>query len=152
MARIFQLLARAQEEGQGVQDVLDQYTIFYTYLIVAALVTWFVSTAGFNFTGAKVARNIRVIFFAAVLKQNMAIFDSLGAGPIVSQLTADTDGIQDAISSKLSQTIAALGTFIGMIAVCFALDWVLTLQIIWSLVLGYVVLYIGGKVMVRYSS
>jgi ATP-binding cassette subfamily B (MDR/TAP) protein 1 len=91
-------------------------------------------------------------YFAAVLKQNMAVFDDKGTGDILSQLNDDTKAIQNAISSKLSQTISALSTLVATIAVCFALDWLLMFELIWSLVLGYAALYIGGKMTVRYSS
>jgi len=89
---------------------LDRYTSYYVYIVPAALVTWFVSTAGFNYTGARIKRTIKVRYFAAVLKQNMAVFDNKGTGDILSQLNDDTKAIQNAISSKLSQTISALGT------------------------------------------
>lgn len=132
--------------------LLDRYIVYYAYIFVTALVTWFVSTAGFNYAGARITHTIKMRYFAAVLKQNMAIFDDNGTGDILSQLTDGAKVIQNAISSKLSQTISALGTLVATVAVCFALDWVLMLELIWSLALGYVVLYIGGKVTVCYSS
>ena len=131
---------------------MDRYTSYYAYVVAAALVTWFVSTAGFNYTGARITRTIKMRYFAAVLKQNMAVFDDKGTGDILSQLNDDTKAIQNAISSKLSQTISALGTLVATVAVCFALGWILMFELIWSLAVGYAVLYIGGKLTVRYST
>ncbi|PHH68591.1 hypothetical protein CDD82_421 [Ophiocordyceps australis] len=151
-SRIILTFSKAESEGRQVEPLLNRYTVYYVYILIAALVTWFVSTAGFNYTGARITRTIKMRYFAAILKQNMAIFDDNGIGDILSQLNDDAKAIQNAISSKLSQTISAFGTLIATIAVCFALDWILMFELIWSLALGYVVLYAGGKLTVRYSS
>ncbi|KAL7952825.1 multidrug resistance protein [Trichoderma compactum] len=151
-SRIILAFSKAEAQGSDLRPLVDQYTLYYVYIMIAALVTWFVSTAGFNFTGARITRTIKKSYFSAVLRQNMAVFDDKGAGEILSHLTDDTMAIQNAISSKLSQTISAGGTLVGTIAVCFSLDWLLTFELIWSLVLGYAVLYLGGKLTVRYSS
>ncbi|EGE04601.1 P-glycoprotein [Trichophyton equinum CBS 127.97] len=150
-SRIILAFARAESNGYSVKPLLDKYVVYYVYVLITALVTWFVSTAGFNFVGARVAHRIKMHYLAAVLKQNMALFDDKRSGDILSHLTDDTKAIQNAISSKLSQTISAFGTFIITIVVCFILDWVLMLEMIWSFALGYAVLYFGGKVTVLYS-
>ncbi|KAL5351398.1 hypothetical protein ACLOAV_003257 [Pseudogymnoascus australis] len=151
-SRIILAFARVEEQGGDMRSLIDEFTLYYVYIMVTALVTWFVSTAGFNYTGARIAQTIKMRYFAAVLRQNMAVFDDKGTGEMLSQLTDDAVAIQNAISSKLAQTISAIGTLVGTIAVCFALDWLLTFELIWSLILGYAVLYLGGKLTVRYSS
>src|SRR5690348_9861003 len=107
------MFSEAESQGEAVRSQLDRYTVYYVYIVVAALVTWFVSTAGFNYTGARITRTIRLRYFDALLKQNMAVFDDKGTGNILSQLTDDTKAIQEALSSKLSQTISALGTLVA---------------------------------------
>lgn len=150
-SRIISEFAKAGSLGEDVRPLLDRYLVYYVYTVAVALVTWFVSTAGFNYTGARITRTIKSRYFAALLKQNMAIFDDKGTGSILSQLTDDTKAIQNAISAKLSQTISSLGTLVATIAVGFALDWILMFELIWSLILGYAVLYFGGKLTVRYT-
>ncbi|KAM5471975.1 putative ABC-type xenobiotic transporter [Microsporum audouinii] len=150
-SRIILAFARAESNGYSVKPLLDKYVVYYVYVLITAMVTWFVSTAGFNFAGARITRRIKMRYFAAVLKQNMALFDDNGTGDILSHLTDDTKAIQNAISSKLSQTVSAFGTFVTTIVVCFVLDWVLMLEMLWSFVLGYAVLYLGTKLTVLYS-
>ncbi|EFR01302.1 multidrug resistance protein 2 [Nannizzia gypsea CBS 118893] len=150
-SRIILAFARAESNGYSVKPLLDKYVVYYVYILITALVTWFISTAGFNFAGARITHRIKMRYFAAVLKQNMAFFDDNGSGDILSHLTDDTKAIQNAISSKLSQTISAFGSFITTIVVCFVLDWVLMLEMIWSFALGYGVLYLGTKLTVLYS-
>ncbi|EGX95969.1 multidrug resistance protein [Cordyceps militaris CM01] len=151
-SRIIKAFSKAEGHDQDAETLLNRYTLYYAYIVLVALVTWFIATAGFNYTGARIARRIKIRFFAATLKQNMAIFDDNGIGGILSQLTDDANAVQNAISSKLSQTIAALGTLVATVAVCFAVDAILMLELIWSLFVGYVVLYLGGVLTVRYST
>ncbi|XWW96038.1 hypothetical protein V2A60_004008 [Cordyceps javanica] len=151
-SRIIKAFSKAEGHDQDAESLLNRYTVYYAYIVLVALVTWFIATAGFNYTGARIARRIKIRFFAATLKQNMAIFDDNGIGGILSQLTDDANAVQNAVSSKLSQTIAALGTLIATVAVCFAVDAILMLELIWSLFVGYVVLYLGGILTVRFST
>lgn len=151
-SRIILAFSKVEEDGGDVESLIDEYTIYYAYIMTVALVTWFISTAGFNYTGASIARTMKLRYFSAVLRQNMAVFDDKGSGELLSHLTDDGTAIQNAISSKLSQTISAIGTLVGTVAVCFALDWILTFELIWSLVLGYAALYFGGKFSVKYST
>lgn len=135
-----------------MKPLLDKYVVYYVYVLISALVTWFISTAGFNFAGSRITHRIKMRYFAAVLKQNRALFDDNGSGDILSHLTDDTKAIQNAISSKLLQTISVFGTFVTTIVVCFILDWDLMLEMIRSFALGYGVLYLGTKLTVLYSS
>ncbi|OKL64606.1 hypothetical protein UA08_00562 [Talaromyces atroroseus] len=139
-SRIILIFSEAESQGDEFRSQLDRYTVYYVYIVVAALVTWFLSTAGFNYTGARITRTIRLRYFESMLKQNMAVFDDKGTGNILSQLTDDTKAIQEAISSAISDDE------------CSCMDWILMFEPIWSLAVGYAVLYIGGKLTVRYSS
>jgi ATP-binding cassette subfamily B (MDR/TAP) protein 1 len=40
-------------------------------------------------------------YLAAILRQNIAFFDKLGAGEITTRITADTNLVQDGISEKM---------------------------------------------------
>ena len=130
---------------------IDHYTLYFVYIAVAALATWFISTAGFAYSGAKITREIRARYFGVVLRQNMAVFDDVGIGNVVTQLTADANVIQEGISQKLSLTLSALGTLGATYAVSFALNWKLSFMLTWSFFLSIALLYGGNKVAVRYS-
>ena len=81
----------------------------------------------------------------------MAVFDDVGAGSMLANLTADTNLIQEALSSKLAVSIGAIGNLITTMAVCFSLDWILTFMTLWLTLLGCAVLYIGCVATARYS-
>lgn len=87
----------------------------------------------------------------AVLRQNMAVFDSIGTGHMLAQLGADLNSIQDALSQKLSLTLSAVGTLIATYVVSFALYWKLTFILVWAFIVSLAFLYLGNRVAVRYS-
>ena len=70
---------------------------------------------------------IREEYLAAMLRQNIAFFDLLGAGEITTRITADTNIIQDGISEKVGLTLNALATFIAAFVIAFIKYWKLTL-------------------------
>ncbi|KAI1859844.1 hypothetical protein JX265_010293 [Neoarthrinium moseri] len=150
-AYLVQFFARAGTEGDTLTAIINQFTLYYVYFFIVSLVSWTVATAGFIHTAARIARRIKTKYFAAVLKQNMAVFDEVGTGSILSHLTSDTNMIQEALGSKLAISIAAIGNLTGTVIVCFALDWILTFILSWSFILGTSVLILSGKATVRYS-
>lgn len=113
---------------------------------------WTASTAGFTYTGSRLAQRIKLRYMEAVLRQNMALFDVLGTGQMLSQLGADLNTIQDALSQKLSITLSAVGTLVATYIVSFALYWKLTLMLTWSFFLALALLYLGNAISTRYSS
>ena len=82
---------------------------------------------GFIYTGEHIAGKIREQYLAAILRQNIAFFDKLGAGEITTRITADTNLVQDGISEKISLTLAALSTFVTAFVIGFVKYWKLTL-------------------------
>lgn len=64
---------------------------------------------------------------AAILRQNIAFFDRLGAGEITTRITADTNLVQDGISEKIALTLTAFATFATAFVIAFIKYWKLTL-------------------------
>ncbi len=149
-AYLVEYFARARFEGNALSPLVNQFTLYYVYIFFISLVSWTIATAAFIHTASRISRQIKTEYFAAVLRQNMAIFDDAGTGDISSHLNANT--IQEAMSAKLATSIAAIGNLAGTIAVCFALDWALAFILSWSFILRTVVLVLTGKATARYSS
>ncbi len=81
---------------------------------------------------------------AAILRQNMAFFDKLGAGEITTRITADTNLVQDGISEKIALTLTAMATFVTAFVIAFIKYWKLTL-ILSSTVFTIVFIMGGGS-------
>jgi ATP-binding cassette subfamily B (MDR/TAP) protein 1 len=93
------------------QSVLSTQTLNFVYLAVVEFVTIYASTVGFIYTGEHITQKFRSRYLAAIMRQNMAYFDQLGAGEITTHITSDIDLIQDGISEKVGLTLTAVATF-----------------------------------------
>ena len=82
---------------------------------------------GFIYTGEHISQKIRAQYLAAILRQNIAFFDKLGAGEITTRITADTNLVQDGLSEKIGLTLTAISTFITAFVIGFVKYWKLTL-------------------------
>ncbi|MBM6385782.1 MAG: hypothetical protein JSY10_17635 [Paenibacillus sp.] len=89
------------------------------YIGVAAFFTGYVSNCLWIVTGAKQTRRIRSLYLHSVLKQDMGWFDAAEDGSLNTRLAADTQIIQDGISEKFGQLVAAFAQFFGGLIVSF---------------------------------
>jgi ATP-binding cassette subfamily B (MDR/TAP) protein 1 len=130
---------------------LGRFTLYFVYLAIGEFITIYIATVGFIYTGEHISSKIREHYLSAILRQNIAFFDQLGAGEITTRITADTSLIQDAISEKVGLTLTAVATFITAFIIGFATYWKLTL-ILTSTVVSIVTIMGGGsKFIIKYN-
>jgi ATP-binding cassette subfamily B (MDR/TAP) protein 1 len=72
-------------------------------------------------------QKLREQYLTAILKQNIAFFDNLGAGEITTRISGDMTAIQDGISQKIGLTLTGVSTFFAALIVGFVKSWKLTL-------------------------
>jgi len=84
------------------------------------------------FTGERITRRLREAYLAALLRQEISFFGTMGVGECTAGLTTDINIIQKGISEKVARTIHALSTFCAAFIVGFVLCWQLTLTLTWS--------------------
>lgn len=106
---------------------LSGYVLYFIYLAIGEFITTYISTLGFIYVGEHITQKIREEYLRAMLRQNIAYFDKLGAGEITTRITADTNTIQDGVSEKFGLTLNALATFIAAFVIAFIKYWKLTL-------------------------
>lgn len=111
----------------------------------------YISTLGFIYTGEHISQKIRKNYLNAILRQNVAIFDKLGAGEITTRITSDTNLCQDAISEKISLTLYYLATFVSAFVIGFIKQWKLTLILSSTLVALSTGMTIGAALMIKYQ-
>ena len=71
--------------GSYFMQEVSRLTLYFVYLAIGQFVTIYIATVGFNYVGEHIAAKVRASYLAGVLRQNMAYFDLLGAGEIVSR-------------------------------------------------------------------
>ncbi|KAL4814754.1 ABC transporter type 1, transmembrane domain-containing protein [Aspergillus spinulosporus] len=79
---------------------LARFSLYFLYLAIGEFVMIYLATVGFVYAGQNITSRIREQFLAAILRQNIAFFDELGAGEITTRITADTNLIQEGISQS----------------------------------------------------
>lgn len=130
---------------------LSRFALYFVYLAIGEFVFIYVSTAGFLYTGEHIAGKIREEFLAAILRQNIAFFDELGAGEITTRITADTNLIQDGLSEKVGLTLTALATFVTAFIVSFIKYWKLTLILTSTVVAIVITMGLMGGFIVKFN-
>ncbi|CCC11025.1 unnamed protein product [Sordaria macrospora k-hell] len=131
---LFGQLATAFQEISNDTITYDEFmgelthnVLYYVYIGIAIFGTTYISTVGLIYTGHHITQRIREEYLRAVLRQNIAYFDNLGAGEITTRISADTTLIQDGISHKVALTLTAVATFVSAFIIAFIKFWKLAL-------------------------
>jgi ATP-binding cassette subfamily B (MDR/TAP) protein 1 len=103
-----------------MSDVLRPIILWFCYLGLAATVAGYLEIVCFEVAGMRQANRIRRQYLTALLRQEMGFFDLQDSGALLARVVADTNAIQEAISSKLPNLIqhgssGCLGVLIGLI-------------------------------------
>ena len=142
MTGLFSNYFLGKETYNQFVHTLSHFVLYFIYLAVGEFATTYVSTVGFIYVGEHIAQKIRENYLAAMLRQNIAYFDKLGAGEITTRITADTNLIQDGISEKVGLTLNAIATFIAAFVIAYIKSWKLAL--ILSSTIGAIVVVMGA--------
>ncbi|OLL23035.1 Leptomycin B resistance protein pmd1, partial [Neolecta irregularis DAH-3] len=106
------------------------YCIALTCTEIKAIVVFistFICTFSWMFTGERITKQIREQYLRAIMRQNIAYFDKLGAGEVTTRITNDTALIQEGISEKAAVCCTAIATFFSAFIIAFIKNWKLAL-------------------------
>jgi ATP-binding cassette subfamily B (MDR/TAP) protein 1 len=129
---------------------LTRFTIYFVYLFLGEIVSCYIANIGFIRTGITLSSRIRERYLAALLSQNIAFFDNIGAGEISTHITADANLIRDGISEKVSVAVQCSASVVAAFVISFMRDWRLTLILASSLVCTALVFAAAGIMLTRY--
>lgn len=127
MTGVFTGFSLGTTSSDEFKHKLSHFTLYFVYLAIGEFATIYACTVGFIYTGEHITQKIREQYLAAILRQNIAYFDKLGAGEITTRITADTNLVQDGISEKIALTMTAVATFVTAFVIAFVKYWKLTL-------------------------
>ncbi len=69
-------------------------------------------------------------------------FDSSTRGDIISRVSNDVDTISHTLGSTISNLVNAITLFIGVVAMMFSVNWVLSLVTIASSIIGFILMFL----------
>ncbi|KAF2443473.1 ABC transporter [Karstenula rhodostoma CBS 690.94] len=138
-----------ESKTDSASTELTRFTIYFVYLFVGELVTCYIATIGFIRTGIVLSSRIREQYLAALLRQNIAFFDHVGAGEIATHMIADANLIRDGISEKVSVAVQCCSAIVTALVIGFTRDWKLTLILASSPVCIALVLAFSGVALTK---
>ncbi|CAG8035394.1 unnamed protein product [Penicillium salamii] len=151
LATSFQKIMQDTVSYDSFYHDLTKNVLYFVYLGIGEFVTVYISTVGFIYTGEHITQKIRENYLQAILRQNIAYFDKLGAGEVTTRITADTNLIQDGISEKVGLTLTALATFVTAFIVAY-IKYAPLAGICTSTIVALVVIMGGGsRFIVKFS-
>lgn len=107
--------------------MVNRDAVYLVIIGIASFIVIYVYMAVFVYTGEVITQRIRIEYLRAILRQDMAYFDTLGAGEITTRIQSDIQLIQDGISDKLPLMVAFISTFIAGFVVAYVRNWKLAL-------------------------
>ncbi|KAH8129751.1 ATP-binding cassette, subfamily B (MDR/TAP), member 1 [Trichoderma asperellum] len=147
----FQRISLNAIEYHDFEAQLNKNVLYFVYIGIAEFATVYVSTVGFIYTGEHITQKIRQEYLKAILRQNIAYFDNLGAGEITTRIAADTNLIQDGISQKIGLTLTAIATFITAFIIAYVKYWKLALICTSTIVCLLLIMSGGSNFIIRFS-
>ena len=151
LAGIFQGFFNGTVSHDHFNSELGHYTLYFVYLAIGEFITIYICTVGFIYTGEHISGKIREQYLAAILRQNIAFFDKLGAGEITTRITADTNLVQDGMSEKIALTLTAIATFVTAFVIAFIKFWKLTLILTSTVFSIVIIMGSGSRFIVKYN-
>ena len=136
---------------QMVQTKSTDFTVFFSYLIilavvygVGALTTYVVNRLVVNVSTATLEA-VRVDMFSKLEKLPLRYFDSQTHGEIMSRFSNDTDALRDMLSQGLPQLLTSAVTVLGVLVMMFVLSPILTALVLVVFALMLLVVQKLGK-------
>ena len=130
---------------------ISELCLWFVYLAIVEFITISVATIGFIVVGDRITQRTRVEYLKAILRQNVAFFDRIGAGEVATSVTTGTTLVQDAISQKAVLALTALSNFTSAIILIFAKSWRFGLLSLATIVVMVMLMGFLSRLGVKYS-
>ncbi|RDB18091.1 Leptomycin B resistance protein pmd1 [Hypsizygus marmoreus] len=102
---------------------------YLVYIGVGMFVCTYVYMFVWVYTGELNAKRIRERYLQAVLRQDIAFFDHVGAGEIATRIQTDTHLVQQGMSEKVALVVNFSAAFVTGFALAYARSWRLALAL-----------------------
>ncbi|GAA6048222.1 hypothetical protein JCM3770_006486, partial [Rhodotorula araucariae] len=106
---------------------VNKDVLVLVYIGIGTFVATWIYMFTWIYSGEKTTRRIRERYLAAVMRQNIAYFDRIGAGAITTRIETDTHLIQEGISDKVVISVMFVAMFIAGFVIAMIRNWRLAL-------------------------
>ncbi|KAI0673533.1 multidrug resistance protein 1 [Trametes maxima] len=103
--------------------------VYLVCIGVAMFACTYIYMATWVYTGETNAKRIREKYLRAILRQDVAYFDNVGAGEIATRIQADTHLVQQGISEKIALATSYMSSFVAAYVLAYIRCWQLALAL-----------------------
>ncbi|KAI0050297.1 P-loop containing nucleoside triphosphate hydrolase protein [Auriscalpium vulgare] len=100
---------------------------YLTYIGIGMFAATYVYMNVWVYTAEVAAKRLREQYLRSVLRQDVAFFDTVGAGEVATRIQTDTHLVQQGISEKVALVVNFLAAFVTGFALAYARNWRLSL-------------------------
>lgn len=131
-------------DSSAVQSAVSEKVLDVIYVTIANFCLIWLHCGAWSLFGERVVRKLRYNYLNALLRQDLAFFETLPAGDVAARLDADLQTVQSGTSEKVGILIQSISYFVAAYVVAFIKDTKLA-AILVSLVPTYFLMAIGGN-------
>ena len=116
--------------NEAFLEGMNNFAIRISLIGLGILITHYIFVAAFNYSAERQVRRIRKEFLAAVLRQDIAWFDTNTTSDFASRMTEDLNKVQDGMGEKVGMMLRFV--FAGLTAFIypFIANWLLSLVLL----------------------
>ncbi|KAH7318851.1 P-loop containing nucleoside triphosphate hydrolase protein [Rhizoctonia solani] len=116
-----------EEAGRLFEDSAAKNALYLVFIGIGMFGCTFVYMYVWIYTGEVNSKRIRERYLQAVLRQDIAYFENLGAGEVATRIQTDTHLVQRGISEKVPLIVSYLSAFFTGFIVAYVRSWRLAL-------------------------
>ncbi|KAI0032067.1 P-loop containing nucleoside triphosphate hydrolase protein [Vararia minispora EC-137] len=117
------------QAAAAFRHVAANDSLYLVFIGIGMLVSTYVYMMTWVYTGEITAKRVREHYLRAVLRQNIAYFDKVGAGEVTTRIQTDTHLVQQGISEKVALVVMFLSSFFTGFILAYIRNWRLALAL-----------------------
>ncbi|KAF8149154.1 P-loop containing nucleoside triphosphate hydrolase protein [Crassisporium funariophilum] len=121
--------ASIPEAAAHFRHSASQSASYLVYIGIGSFVCTYTYMYIWVYTGEVNAKRIRERYLQAILRQDIAFFDNVGAGEVATRIQTDTHLVQQGLSEKVALVVSFLSAFVTGFALAYARSWRLALAL-----------------------
>lgn len=131
-------------DDTSLQAAVNRKVLLVIYVTIANFCLIWLHCVCWSLFGERVVRRLRYRYLSALLRQDLAYFDTLPPGYIAARLDADLTTVQAGTSEKVGIVVQSVSYFVAAYVVAFLKDAKLA-GILISLVPSFFLMALGGN-------
>ncbi|CEL54430.1 ATP-binding cassette, subfamily B (MDR/TAP), member 1 [Rhizoctonia solani AG-1 IB] len=115
--------------GRAFEKSAANNALYLVFIGIGVFACTFMYMYFWIFTGETNSKRIREHYLQAILRQDIAYFDDLGAGEVAARIQTDTHLVQQGMSEKVPLIVSYLSSFFTSFVLAYIRSWRLALAV-----------------------